>query len=98
MRSWHRSGRPDVEETWFLAGGKPSGLSRMDMAWAAYQECPSDITVSHVISGSFDLRQSYLQRDTPAMLSCLTRGNLAVCLTPNVSVVTSDLQALQVRD
>ena len=28
----------------------------------------------------------------------LPGGNLAVCLTPNVSVVTSDLQALQVRD
>ena len=25
-----QTGRPDVEETWFLAGGKPSGLSHMD--------------------------------------------------------------------
>ena len=31
MRSWHRSGRPDVEETWFLAGGKPSGLTSHQM-------------------------------------------------------------------
>ena len=25
-----QTGRPDVEETWFLAGGKPSGLSHID--------------------------------------------------------------------
>ena len=31
MRRLHRSGRPDVEETWFLAGGKPLALTLQQM-------------------------------------------------------------------
>ena len=62
-----------------------------------YYGCRVDLTVSHVISGSFHLCKSYFQRDGEQCSVVLPEGNLAVCLRPNVSGVIGDLEALQVR-
>ena len=101
MRSWHHSGRPDVEETWFLPEGNLAvclagtsiGSRRHHVA-----ECHLDLAVSRVISGPSHLCQSYSQRDGEHFRLVLPERNLAVCLTSNVTVVISDLEALQVRD